>query len=231
MKKKQLILITIILVAIVAECIFLFCIKARDRQVINSQKKMAAGIVLEPANEISTFVHRSSPDYIASSHIYSHRGIEGDIEHSFEAYDSVMNAGSRFIEQDIVMSKDGTLYVSHDLSAYSMTGVSKEYANMTDEEIDDLRTYKGKKILKLSDVFDKYERTVNYVIELKVSDDKLLRSFEEIIDKYNYEDIVIAQCEFLSPLSLLKQKYPAMPMLYICRSQKADFRRSIGTLC
>lgn len=56
----------------------------------------------------------------------------------------------------VVTSKDGTLYVSHDSSAQKITGVDKLYSEMTDEEIDELRTVDGQKILRLSEVFDKY---------------------------------------------------------------------------
>lgn len=38
-----------------------------------------------------------------ASHVYSHRGIEGPYEESFRAYDEVISAGSRNIEQDLVL--------------------------------------------------------------------------------------------------------------------------------
>ena len=221
MKNSKLrILILIMLAVVVTECMVLNYIKNKVVQVAGSQKTMTAATVLDIGGRMSALAHDCGPDYVASSHIYSHRGVEGEIEHSFEAYDSAIEAGSRYIEQDIVMSKDGTVYVSHDPNAVYMTGVSKLYADMTDEEIDELRTYKGKEILKLSDVFDRYGRSVNYVIELKVDDERLISGFEELIDRYGYEDIVTAQCESLAPLSSLKQKYPEMPMLYVCRTKR-----------
>ena len=56
-------------------------------------------------------------DEMIASHVYSHRGSDGDEEHSFKAYDAAIEAGSRYIEQDVVISADGILYVSHDLNA------------------------------------------------------------------------------------------------------------------
>ena len=61
-------------------------------------------------------------DYMIADHVYSHRGSAGPLEHSFQAYDDAINAGSHNIEQDIVISSDGVLYVSHDIAALSMTG-------------------------------------------------------------------------------------------------------------
>ncbi|MEO1781207.1 glycerophosphodiester phosphodiesterase family protein [Enterococcus diestrammenae] len=61
--------------------------------------------------------------------------------------------GSKYIEQDLVTSKQGTLYVSHDLSAKRLTGVDKQFSDMTDVEINVLKTIIGESILSLRDVF------------------------------------------------------------------------------
>ena len=54
----------------------------------------------------------------SSSRVYSHRGASGEeIEHTVAAYDLAILYGSKYIEQDLVTSRDNTLYVSHDLSA------------------------------------------------------------------------------------------------------------------
>ena len=99
-----------------------------------------------------------------ASHVYSHRGIEGPYEESFKAYDEVISAGSRNIEMDLVISSDGVLFLAHDPVASYMTGVSASYSSMTADEIDGLTTYDGNKVLRLSEAFDKYERSVNYII-------------------------------------------------------------------
>ena len=214
-KKKIITIIATFLISAIAGYAVLGGTKRED-----IYRDMAAGAVAALADMPSVLTQIPSEDYLVSIHVYSHRGKEGPIEHSFEAYDAAISEGSRYIEQDIVISKNGTVYVAHDPSAYRMTGVQKLYADMTDEKIGSLRTYEGKEILKLSDVFDRYGRSVNYVIELKSSDQSLTNAFADLINNYDYDDIVIAQCGYLEPLESLKQKYPEMPMLYVCRTKK-----------
>ena len=151
-----------------------------------------------------------------ADHVYSHRGTEGSYEHSFRAYDEAIAAGSRYIEQDLVLSSDGVLFVSHDLSAGAMTGNYSFYSSMSSDKIDGLRTWAGEKVLRLSEVFDRYKRDVNYVIELKTFDDDLIRAFEDIVDEYGYEDIITVQSRSPYVLAELEEKYPEMPKLIIC---------------
>ena len=79
-------------------------------------------------------------DAAIASHVYSHRGSAGAEEHSFKAYDAAIEAGSRYIEQDVVISSDGILYVSHDENAVYMTGYDGMYEYMSSETIDSLET-------------------------------------------------------------------------------------------
>ena len=156
-----------------------------------------------------------------ASHVYSHRGSAGAYEHSFKAYDEAIEAGSRNIEQDLVISSDGVLFVSHDLNAVSMTGTDALYSSMTADEIDSLRTRAGNKVLRLSEVFDRYGRDVNYIIELKTSDGAAADAFCEITDKYGYEDIITVQSTDTGVLKQLDEKYPDMPKLLVCKSRQS----------
>ncbi|MBQ0079019.1 MAG: glycerophosphodiester phosphodiesterase [Eubacterium sp.] len=157
-----------------------------------------------------------------AEHVYSHRGASGEApEHTFQAYDLAIEEGSINIEQDLVISADGTLYVAHDRNARALTGVDKEYNEMTNEEIDELRTHGGDRILKLSEVFDRYGQDVNYIIELKKRDDATVAAFKEIVDQYQMADNVVVQCFSLSILEDLDECYPDMPKLYLVDNQKA----------
>ena len=156
-----------------------------------------------------------------SNHIYSHRGASGEkTEHTIEAYDLAISYGSKYIEQDIVISKDGTLYVSHDLSAKRITGTDSLYVDLKDEQIDNLKTKDGQSILKLSDVFDRYKsKDVTFVIELK-SKTNAVDAFINLVDKYNFKDRIIVQCFELDVLKKLKEVYPDMPTLYLISKQE-----------
>lgn len=153
-----------------------------------------------------------------SAHIYSHRGSAGTYEHSFRAYDRAIAEGSQYIEQDVVISSDGVLFVSHDLSAAGMTGTSAQYSSMTADTIDGLQTKAGYKVLRLSEVFDRYKKDVNYVIELKSSGADTVDAFEDIVAEYGYEDVITVQSGDTDVLRTIEVKYPDMPKLYVCKS-------------
>ena len=162
-------------------------------------------------------------EYNIAAHIYSHRGIEGSYEHSFKAYDEAINAGSHNIEQDLVLSSDGVLFVAHDPNAVFMTGVNADYSSLTAEEIDSLETYAGNKVLRLSEVFDRYGRSVNYIIEIKDEYSATIEAFESIVDEYGYEDIITIQSIYTGVLKTLDEKYPDMAKLFICKSQQSFY--------
>jgi glycerophosphoryl diester phosphodiesterase len=157
-----------------------------------------------------------------SSHVYSHRGacLEEE-EHSFAAYDLAIRYGSEYIEQDAVRSKDGTLYVSHDLGAKRLTGVDRDYSEMCDQEIDQLRTYGGNRVLKLRDVLTRYGDQVNFVIELKSQDKGAADAFCSLVEDSGLEDRIIVQCYSAKVLEQVEERFPDMPKLFICKEQKA----------
>ena len=185
--------------------------------------KAALEIISEGSDEVSegsiASVESILGDWITADRVYSHRGSAGSNEHSFEAYDAAIEAGSHNIEQDVVISKDGTLYVSHDLTAAAMTGDGRAYSDMTDAEIDSLTTNSGGHILKLSEVFEKYGNRVHYLIELKSEDDATIEAFKDVIDKNEVEGIITVQSTDLKVLNKLEDIYPEMPKLYLCKTQ------------
>lgn len=162
----------------------------------------------------------------AASHVYSHRGSAGNNEHSFSAYDAAIDAGSHYIEQDVVISSDGVLFVSHDLSASRLTGNRSNYSSMSASEIDKLRTHAGSKVLRLSEVFEKYGTNINYVIELKSSGQSTIEAFERSVEKYGVTENVIVQSEEVSVLEQIEKDYPDMLKLHVCRTQ-GEFDRDL----
>ena len=90
------------------------------------------------------------------------------------------------------------------------------------ETVDGLTTEAGNKVLRLSEVFDKYGKDINYVIELKPNSDACIEAFEKLVDEYGYEDVITVQSLYPEVLETLEKKYPDMPKLYVCWSQ-ADF--------
>lgn len=157
-----------------------------------------------------------------ASHVYSHRGSAGPEEHSFKAYDAALEAGAQNVDLDIVISADGVLYVSHDLNAVTMTGYNGMYEYLSSETVDGLTTKAGNKVLRMSDVFDKYGKDVIYTIELKPNSDACIEAFEKMVDEYGFEDVIIVQSLYPEVLETLEEKYPDMQKLYVAWSQ-GDF--------
>ncbi|GBD60253.1 glycerophosphodiester phosphodiesterase [Tetragenococcus halophilus] len=152
-----------------------------------------------------------------NDYVISHRGASGEeIEHTFKSYDLALGYGTKYIEQDLVTSKDGTLYVSHDENAERLTGVDKNYKDMTDDEIAKLRTDDDQYILKLEDVFKKYEDSTYYAIELKEKDNSgAIKPFENLVKKYDLEDKIIVQARNKGVLESLNTSFPGMPKLIL----------------
>lgn len=205
----------------------LISVRIYDRgRVLNTARVMEA--VTKETRESLAGVEEDAAagiEEMIASHVYSHRGSDGAEEHSFKAYDSAIEAGSRYIEQDVVMSADGILYVSHDFNAWLMTGYDGLYEHMSSEAIDNLRTRAGNKILRLSEVFDRYGRSINYVIELKPDNDACVEAFVKLVDEYELSDLITVQSMYPGRLEELETRYPDMPKLFVCRSQ-AEFDRA-----
>ena len=194
---------------------------AREKEIAETAAQQEALMKIEePAAKEAAF------EEAIASHVYSHRGSAGPEEHSFRAYDAAIEAGSRYIELDLVISSDGVLYVSHDFSAVTMTGYNGMYEYIDSETIDGLRTGAGNQVLRLSDVFDKYGRDINYVIELKPDTYACADAFGDVTDSYGLSDVITVQSMYPEILERLEERYPDMPKLDVCRSQ-ADFEYAL----
>lgn len=223
---KRLIIVLLIMVA--AALAWIVRLERADRSApeaaepeVTQSEETTAEEEQKQAEEEAAAQKTAEEDQIAS-HVYSHRGSEGPEEHSFKAYDAAIEAGSRYIEQDVVMSSDGVLYVSHDLNAVTMTGYNGMYEYISSETVDGLKTEAGNKILRLSEVFDRYGKDINYVIELKDNSDKCILAFEELIEKYGLSDVVTVASMKADTLDVIEIKYPDMPKLFVCWNQ-GDF--------
>lgn len=151
--------------------------------------------------------------------VYSHRGAsKEEIEHTFPAYDLAIMYGSKYIEQDVVTSKDGTLFVSHDLSAKRITGVNKLYSKMSDKEIGMLKTKNGDKILTLQDVFSRYKDSVNYVVELK-ENARQVDSFVKLVRQNKLEKNIIVQATKIDALIAVDKTFKNMKKLLLVSTQ------------
>jgi glycerophosphoryl diester phosphodiesterase len=162
-------------------------------------------------------------------YIISHRGSAERIEHTFAAYDLAIQQGSKNIEQDVVVSKDKTLYVSHDLSAKRLTGVDKLYSDMTDAEISKLRVANGEPIHTLESVFYRYGNKVNYIVELKAADPlSQVVPFVNMVRQNGLENNVVSQSFFEDVLKKVDTVAPNMPQMRLVGTQ-AEFDQALNS--
>ncbi len=224
-KKTLTTLIIIMLLLVVAALAWILHMGKADKpapKAESTQNEQTAQEDEQKKAEEEAALKKKTEDEKIASHVYSHRGSAGPEEHTFKAYDAAIEAGSRYIEPDVVMSSDGVLYVSHDLNAVTMTGYNGMYEYISSETIDGLKTEAGNKILRLSEVFDRYGKDINYVIELKDNSDKCLLAFEKLVDESGLSDVITVQSMKAETLEILDKKYPDMPKLFVCWNQ-GDF--------
>ena len=220
-KRAAVAIITVVLLVISAFAVLLYVKNAESKEAeetVTERETEKAAIQENVINDVWHDVEQR--EYQLADHVYSHRGASGEeIEHTIAAYDKAIEQGSHNIEQDLVLSAEGTLYVSHDLTSDRITGRGGYYINMTDDQIDKLRTSDGQKILKLSEVFDRYGRSVEYIIELKDFDSETIRAFKELVDEYGMKNNIVIQCFELETLKQLELYYPDMPKLYLVKDK------------
>ena len=222
MKRRKTLITTIIVMLILVVASMAWIIhKGKANNAAEAAEQEEAAQVEEELGkaEEEALAKQEAEEAAVTSHVFSHRGREGSYEHTFKAYDEAIKAGSRYIEQDIVISSDGVLYVSHDENAVAMTGYNGMYEYMSSETIDGLKTEAGNKILRLSEVFDKYGDTINYVIELKANSDACIMAFENMVEEYGLSDHIIVQSRYAETLEIIENKYPDMPKLLVCWNQ------------
>lgn len=159
---------------------------------------------------------RSTSD--PADHVFSHRGASGEAtEHTRAAYDLAVASGSRYLEQDLVLSAEGTLYVSHDKTPERLTGETRPFAELSDAEIDALRTADGQQILKLQDVFAAYQPPVCFVVEVRDVDQ--LEPLFALIEQYHLEERLILQAWNTPALEAVQERFPTVRRLLLVQTQ------------
>ncbi len=158
--------------------------------------------------------------------VISHRGSPVDYpEHSFAGYDDAINKGSRYIEQDLILSKDNKLVVSHDNNLKRTLGID---INISDTNYNELKKYKfknGEHLHLLNDVFKKYGNDVNYVIETKQSGNKnhlMENELLNVVNGYNLENNIILQSFSLESLNYMNKKDNTIPQMLLLDDKKSE---------
>ena len=154
-----------------------------------------------------------------ANHVFAHRGASGEAtEHSRAAYDLAIAEGAQWLEQDLVSSADGTLYVSHFKTPEHLTGEPRPFDQLTDAEIDALRTADGQQILKLEEVFAAYRNQAGFIVEVRKVEQ--LEPLFALIQKYGLEKRLILEAWDTPALKAVQERFPTVRRMLIVRTQE-----------
>ncbi|WP_340009408.1 glycerophosphodiester phosphodiesterase [Paenibacillus sp. FSL K6-0276] len=173
--------------------IFLLILLCTSMYAYSPWIRMKVKGILEPADKVYTIAHRGASGYAP--------------ENTIPAFELAMDMETDYIELDIQLTKDRVPVVIHDETVNRTTNGTGYVKNFTLEEISKLDAgswfnekypmfardqYAGLRIPTLEEVFERFGKEVDYMIEIK--DPALNPNIETIlneqIEKYNLSDHV-----------------------------------------
>lgn len=160
-----------------------------------------------------------------SERILAYRGSSEDGLYTMAAYENAVEAGAGSIVLPFVVSQDGTLYVADDDYALELTGYGGYFSGMIDSQIENLETKSGTKVLKLSEVFEKFGSDVKYVIDLRYTSERNQEALRQFLEENGNEDSISVACSYFSGLRALEGSLPDVPKIFIC-SDAATFNEA-----
>jgi glycerophosphoryl diester phosphodiesterase len=173
-----------------------------------------------------------------SSHIIliAHRGAPlGEPENSLAGYRAAARRGAMFIEFDLVISRDGVIYICHDDDLKRTTGEDIVVSRTDSQKLDEVRLRNGEKLPRLSEFFREFGASILYLAETKDvgaersrhMDEKLI----ELIRQYHLENRIMLQSQSMASLKTLHAAFGRMPCMYIVgRTSMADLMKTIRNL-
>jgi len=168
---------------------------------------------------ITQSVNHAAPD---SPIIFSHRGSPyNNPDHSFSGYNQAIKDGTQYIEQDVWLSKDNKLYVSHDDNLKKSTGHNVTISTSNSSKIDKVKLHNGEKIHQLKDVFKRYGKKVHYIIETKKNAGDNTDTEKALIKElknHKMTNNVIMQDESLPGIEAVHKALKNVPTLWLLDS-------------
>jgi glycerophosphoryl diester phosphodiesterase len=144
-------------------------------------------------------------------------------ENSIAGFRRAAVQGARFIEFDLVMSRDGVIYVCHDSNLKRTTGADINISHADSARLDGVKLPNGEKLPRLEEVFNKLNVNLSYIIETKSRSGgqgrKMDRELIRLLKKYHMENRVILSSQSLVSLSTLHEALDSPPYMYIFASR------------
>ena len=168
---------------------------------------------------VTQSVNHASP---SSPLIFSHRGSPYNYpDHSFSGYNRAIKDGSQYIEQDVWLSKDNKLYVSHDDNLKKTTGKKVTISKSTSKQLSKVKLHNGEKLHQLKDVFKRYGKKVHYIIETKKNagdNTDTEKALAKEVKKYKMTNNIIMQDESIPGIKAFHKSLKTVPILWLLDS-------------
>jgi len=168
---------------------------------------------------ITQSVNHAAPD---SPIIFSHRGSPyNNPDHSFSGYNQAIKDGTQYIEQDVWLSKDNKLYVSHDDNLKKSTGHNVTISTSNSSKINKVKLHNGERIHQLKDVFKRYGKKVHYIIETKKNagdNTDTEKALIKEIKRHKMANNIIMQDESLPGIEAVHKALKNIPTLWLLDS-------------
>jgi len=156
--------------------------------------------------------------------VVAHRGETGGTnlpEHTFASYDRALHDGAAYIEQDLELSADGVLVVSHDATTSRMTGVDDVISQTSWTNLQTLKVANGEHLHTLAEVFARYApQHVKFMLETRPVNHQLKMEtiLTQLIKQYGLQNRVIIESFSQPSLAAIKQQLPQVPTLWLTNS-------------
>ncbi|MQS76877.1 glycerophosphodiester phosphodiesterase [Companilactobacillus halodurans] len=178
---------------------------------------------------VTRSVNHASP---SSPIIFSHRGSPyNNPDHSFSGYNRAIKDGTQYIEQDVWLSKDGKLFVSHDDNLKKSTGHNVTISTSNSSKIKKVKLNNGEKIHQLKDVFNRYDKKVHYIIEAKKNagdNTDTEKALVKEVKKYKMTKNIIMQDASLPGIKSFHKSLKKVPTLWLLDSaSERQYREQI----
>ncbi len=154
-----------------------------------------------------------------SERIFAYRGSSEDGLYTMASYENAVEAGAGTIVVPFVVSQDGTLFVADDDYAQELTGYGGYFSGMVDSQIDNLETKSGTKVLKVSEVFDKFGTDVKYVLDLRYTSERNQEALRKFLEENGNEDVISVACNYFSGLRALESSLPDVTKIFMCQDE------------
>jgi glycerophosphoryl diester phosphodiesterase len=188
---------------------------------------------LEPQETIAQSVEASDSAHIM---LIAHRGSARDLpEHSIAGYRLAISQGSIFLEPDLVVSKDGVIYVCHDRNLKKTTGKDIDITKTSSKKLDKVKLKNGENLHRLSEIFREFGDSVFYVAETKDIGGKAARRMDralvKLIKKYGLRERVMLQSQSVESLSYVHKSLKSIPCMYISeKDTRSELTEKLKTL-